>query len=459
MERSLLTQVLESPLSDLPGVVVDLLEVCDRPDASVAEVAEAIERAPGIAVRLLRFANSADVGRVGRTATILDATAVVGLDLVRTIAVGEAIASKFNAHNPVTAVVRGRCLLAAAAARVLTLDKGRQASDRALLAGLLALIGELAAGEHRPDLVGPMLSRRDSFDPDHERQVLGHSGPEISGRVLRRWRLPSVIVDAVEGRDGASSRPTPLGRTVRRAVLLAELLGAGNNPTRDELDQLGLTYDEYDLVLTELAELTPSLAPITGEAEYRLIRMISTTRASILLRALNLEPSGNRISARPSPTTKDIDPLTGLPNAAAIARYALALDEFVARSRANNPTTPSVGAILFHIESATEPAEHHTDEGEATPTTALADLLGNQVRSNEFLGCLSPHDFIVVAPATSATELAGALARFEGLIEGLSVVVDGESVELGVRIVTVLDDVAEALRQTMVGPKSATTTG
>jgi HD-like signal output (HDOD) protein len=102
MDKSLLSQVLESPLSDLPEVVVDLLDVCDRPEASVAEVA---------------------------AATILDATAVDGLDLVRAIAVGAAIASKFSSHNPVTVLVRGRCLLAAGAARALTRDEGRRASD------------------------------------------------------------------------------------------------------------------------------------------------------------------------------------------------------------------------------------------------------------------------------------------------------------------------------------------
>jgi hypothetical protein len=152
-----------------------------------------------------------------------------------------------------------------------------------------------------------LLSRRASFDPDHERRTLGHSGPELSARLLQRWRLPAVITDAVHGRDPDSDKRTPLVRTVRRAVLLAELLGAGAMPTDDELETLALTHDEYDAVLT------------------------------------------------------------GLPGAGAIDRYARALDEFVANSRANNPTTPSVGAIVLQIGAAADIVERHGEPAHTPP--------------------------------------------------------------------------------------------
>jgi hypothetical protein len=55
-------------------------------------------------------------------------------------------------------------------------------------------------------------------------------------------------------------------------------------------------------------------------------------------------------------------------------------------------------------------------------------------------------------PATSATELAGAVTRFGQLVADLGIIIDGESAELDVTISTVLDDVAESLTRLLGGP-------
>jgi len=437
VSQPILTEVLKSPLSDLPEIVVEVLDVCARPDASVADVADAIEKAPGIALRLLRFANSAELGRTAGPTTLLDATAIAGLDLCRTMALGEVIASRVSSHNQVTLAVRSHCLLTAAAARSLTRAEGRRAADEALLAGLLALVGELAAAECRPSLIAHLLRRRLSFHPDTERAVMGVSGPELSGHLLRRWRIPGTIVAAVEGRDEHAELVPPLANTLRRAVGVAELLSGGHTPTADELDALGLDSREYTSLLIDLAELAPTLAPITGESEQRLVRMVSTTRASIVAQALSLE--------RDVPW-HDIDHVTGLPSRRATQNYAEALDDFAARARIKNPETPAVGALLFTLMDAPEVAEQHGPDAVDGARAALVSQLQAAVRSNEFLGTVSDNALVIIAPATSRTDLDGAVARFDRVCAGLTADVLAGTMPVRVSVSSILNDIAASIR-------------
>ena len=437
MKQPILDEVLQSPLSDLPNVVVELLDVCARRDASLAEVAEVIERAPGIALRLLRFANSAEIGRAAGPTTLLDAAAIAGLDLCRIMALGEAFSSRVSGHNQVTLAVRSRCLLTAAAARALSRDQGRRVADQALLAGLLALVGELAAAECRPQAVAQLLRQRHSFHPDTVREAIGLSGPELGGHLLRQWRIPSSIVEAVEGREDHAGLGPPMADTLRRAVSLAELLGSGCSPTDAELSELGLDTDGLDAVLTDVADLIPTLAPITGEAEHHLFRTVGATRAAILTRALNLEHD------RPG---NDVDVVTGLPSRTATANYAAALERFASQATAFNSDAPEVGALVFRLIGTAELAEEHDLSALDAARSVVVSVLRDNVRSSEFLGTVADNEFVIIAPATSRPELDGAVARFARLCNGLTISVEQETIPIAVKVSSILHDVDAFIR-------------
>jgi len=266
---------------------------------------------------------------------------------------------------------------------------------------------------------------------------MGVSGPELGGHLLRRWRIPGSVVSAVEGRDEHAELIPPLAKTLRRAVGVAELLSGGHTPTADELAALGLDAGEYTSLLIDLADLAPTLAPITGESEQRLVRMVSTTRASIVAQALSLE--------RDVPW-HDVDHVTGLPSRRATQNYAEALDEFAARARIKNPETPAVGALLFTLMDVPDLAEHHGPDAVDGARAALVSQLQAAARSNEFLGTVSDNELVIIAPATSRTDLDGAVARFDRACAGLTVGTPAGEVPVRVSVSSILNDIAASIR-------------
>ena len=57
---------LESTLPSLPAAALEVLRVCQDPDAEIAELAQALARDPMLAGRVLRVANSAFYHRAAR---------------------------------------------------------------------------------------------------------------------------------------------------------------------------------------------------------------------------------------------------------------------------------------------------------------------------------------------------------------------------------------------------------
>lgn len=161
------------------------------------ELAGLINAQPGIAVRVLRVANSAYYGHSAEVATVERAASLLGLTALRGIA-SAACFDRMTASQDAgpfdLAALRRHSLATACAAQALARQAAPELADEAFMAGLLHDFGLLVQWR--------LESRGRAGVATHAR---------CGELLLRHWQLPSVLAAAVAGHDEPPPGPSLAG--------------------------------------------------------------------------------------------------------------------------------------------------------------------------------------------------------------------------------------------------------
>lgn len=223
-------------LPPLPAIAIKLLQVVSREDCDIHALAHLIEQDPGIAARIVGIANSAYFARPLPVCSVADAIVrVLGLNLVRGIAIGIALSKPFDPGAcPEFQLERywyramGSATLAAQLAPLAHLPETAHAC--LFLSGLLHNLGQLVLAHAFPDRMNQVF-RVWAQQPGQsllalEAQHLAMTEVEAGALVARRWQLPSGVSDVIEfrrdpSRAGAS---TPLVELIAYCANFASAL-------------------------------------------------------------------------------------------------------------------------------------------------------------------------------------------------------------------------------------------
>jgi len=222
-------------VSPLPGIVAQMMDVCNDPAAGAGNVAGVIGRDVALAARVVRTANSAYYA-VGREITDIPGAVVrLGMSAIRNIVVGMNLAKLYR--GPVdaeTGFSRGELwkhsvavsLLSDMIARRSKLPATRQLAGEAFLVGLLHDIGVVLEDEHARDIYAQTpwsVRAEDETLSKAERRLMGFDHQALGAAVLEKWQFPEVIRQAV----GAHHRPASSAHNpLIQVVALAEILAA-----------------------------------------------------------------------------------------------------------------------------------------------------------------------------------------------------------------------------------------
>lgn len=212
------------------GSAPALLAALASPDADARRVVAAIHVAPGIALRVLKVANSAFYGRAGRVDTLDRAVQVLGLDAVRTMAsaacLDRVMPGVDSASGPSAPELLNHSLATAVLARDLALLRLPERSADAFLAGLLHDLGYRVVQRLAGAAVGE--AARSGTQDDATIARLWH-GP-CAELVFDSWSLPDWLARVV----ACHHRPADAGpalesltRIVAAADHLADEAGHG----------------------------------------------------------------------------------------------------------------------------------------------------------------------------------------------------------------------------------------
>lgn len=360
-------------LPSLPAVALRVLDLADQADASTTDIANAIEKDPALAARVLKMVNSSLFGLPNPVGSVQHATVVLGLRTVRVLALSFSLVESLTDPNVAAfdfQLYWRRSLTTAVLAKLVAeaIDINRR--DEALVSGLLCDIGLMAAARTVPqhyDLIWHARRTRRVPVQIIEQEKFGLTHADVGRALLQKWNLPAEICRAVathhgEGLEAIPAEDRMLASATSTAGLLSDVF-CGDAPST-ELEsaiqrgaaltgipesRIHSILERLDGQLKELADLFS--VSIGTSVNYQQLR----DRAVAKLAALSLSAERENAQARSrleevTTWAEDLerratmDPLTRVANRAAFDSHLKDTLESAERERGN------VGVMMLDLD-------------------------------------------------------------------------------------------------------------
>lgn len=191
-------------LPTLPSLYREMVEKLEAPRTTLEEIAEIVERNPGMTAKILKLVNSAFFGLGRRIASPFDAIGFLGVETLKSLVLSLHIFEQYaDARSGGVSIEElwGHSVAVAWKARMIgQAERLRlKETNEAFAAGLLHDVGKivLACNYSREYAAAHRLSAEGTrFLPIVERQVFGCTHADVGGYLLGLWGLPVPVVEA-----------------------------------------------------------------------------------------------------------------------------------------------------------------------------------------------------------------------------------------------------------------------
>lgn len=201
---SQLTRTLETTnLPSLPHILLRVLDMCNRDETSLRTIADIIGKDSALSSKVIGASNTARFGRKNNFTSLEHKLALIGLDMVQTIAISSSVYQVFNnlSSSPEfdLKVFWGHSLTSAFMAKQIAQEMSYPHPEEAYLTGLLLDIGQLVLWSNYPKQYAALLADKvdDLQHMARERAELGNNHCEVGSWLVSSWNLNSFMADAV----------------------------------------------------------------------------------------------------------------------------------------------------------------------------------------------------------------------------------------------------------------------
>jgi len=216
-------------LFSLPAVAMKVLELTESTKVDTLALKQCLETDPALTGKVLRVVNSSVYGLSREVSDLNQALALLGIKPLKLLVLGFSLPAGLFDGIVGDVLLRywRHTLVKAVAAREIAETFWKRAGDEPFIAGLLQDLGALLliqelgepyvrfleeVGDHRGEVA------------DLERQSLGFEHTQLTAQLLRHWKLPESLVQAVSLSERPRSGEDPSITAVRQILRLAELV-------------------------------------------------------------------------------------------------------------------------------------------------------------------------------------------------------------------------------------------
>jgi HD-like signal output (HDOD) protein/nitrogen-specific signal transduction histidine kinase len=335
LEKSkILLEILKKENLPSPSpIIIQLLKVASEDDTSIKDLANIIEKDPGLAARLIRMANTAHHARRRNVSTISEAIFVIGFNKLRVMALSISIRDSFP-YGRIKGMDYERfwnmSLYRAIIVQEFIRSRTFQVSagpEEAFIAALILEIGLLMLFQVCPEdlqdsFPGGLSSLDDALRWEEEHIGVNHR--EVGHMVLRRWHFPEQITELQKywGRRSWSANAPEMAALLEFARVCTHIfygttqdfafireaslrLGADAEKVNDILGQTFLRVEEVAIDLLSLqVDSTKDILEVMEKAN-RALAKINASLEHNLARILDLVSSYDEPDQSCEPTTMD----------------------------------------------------------------------------------------------------------------------------------------------------------
>ncbi len=252
---------LEIP--SIPLVLIKIIQTLDEDTSSARELEKLILHDPALSARILRLANSAFYSFPARVKTISHAIALLGMNLVTSLAIGANIFDSFTKGAKSEAILINKLWTHSCGVGVLVREiwirrcHREKEGEFAFLCGLLHDLGKVILFKTYPNHYGSIFAiAKSETDPPisaYEDENYGVDHAVIGELLAKQWGFPPELASVIRRHHDPLALETPMVG----AVMLADLLAK----------ELRIGYDGDDGLYEGLARLQPKLT--MSETEYK----------------------------------------------------------------------------------------------------------------------------------------------------------------------------------------------
>lgn len=448
MEASLKAKLERcTTLPTLPAVALKVLDLCQRENLDLPEIAKVIANDPALAAKMLKTVNSPAFALRQEVRTLSHAVALLGVNSVRTLVLSFSLLRDIRKNQRASLTTYWkRSVLAGVAARELAGALRFAYREEAFLCGLLQDIGMLALRQLGDPIYNDLL---ESASWDHDRLAAGERASfendhsEVGAWLIGRWRLPDRFrlacahshkptkLEKVDDDLGVLLRLTALSGILADIWIHPDAAGAAQRAhiqVNKTLQLPGLSLEE---VVRNMAAALPEVAglfEVDLGSQESLAKVLEDAREALAVISVQGVPAP-RLVPPPIPAdaegrrieTGPRDVATDLPDRAVAERY-LAEERVLAR-RENEP----VSVVVADIDDAawmpavqSVPADGGTGERRAllpdSVLKAVAGCLGERLRRRDLLARIGPTRFLFILPETNTAGVVVVAERARGHI-------------------------------------------
>ncbi|MFH1572391.1 MAG: HDOD domain-containing protein [Acidobacteriota bacterium] len=225
-------------MPSVPTVLMRVLQLVDDNTASAKRLEELILHDPSLSVRILKLANSAFYSFRSEVKTISHAIALLGLNLVKSLAIGVSIFESFtkglrNEAAYITQLWMHSFGVGLITQEVMIRRASRTEAEFAFLCGLLHDLGEVMFFKQDPRNYSRFFAaEKRTEDPDYcalEVEQYGVAHTTLGSMLARHWGLPPDLASVARYHHDPLDVDVPVVRAVALADHLARIARVGHD--------------------------------------------------------------------------------------------------------------------------------------------------------------------------------------------------------------------------------------
>jgi two-component system cell cycle response regulator len=351
-----LEDILSSPrLPTLPAIAMQVIELTQRPEIDLKEIATLVMNDQALSSKILRTVNSSYYGLSKRCGTINQAMVYLGLNTVKTLALGFSLIEATGKVRDVDGMTFDfmnywrRGLYGAAAARELANRTRVGDPEEAFLTCIMQDMGMVAMWQVFGRPYCKLLSVAGSEHlklPAVEQKVLSFTHQRIGSEIIARWRLPETVMAGIQFHHDAREAPENHRNFCRLIDLACNATSVLSNPqseaTKTRYVRKASRWFDFNekqalTLLARIADAGQELSDIlqinTGQAA-NVVELMEQAEQALLYHQIGQEREKQALRDRNEKLVREVehDPLTGAANRKHFdALIELSFDEAVAK--------------------------------------------------------------------------------------------------------------------------------